>query len=233
MRFKLKNMKAFFIFIIGTLFCGKAFSQCPEPGLKIQSAACDSPSNLRVSAITCHELTVQWRGQQAGVYTIIARSVDSVTGNSYEAQASKYSCDADGNCRAVIPVKEGTYVTYSVQGVCTFGGSTINGYKCEGAKVYIPLCQQEPATTSGKVRVYPNPSTGTLIVEYDNASSAALQFAVFDMAGRNVFSSRGDVIPRANGGYRLDLHNLTTGTYLLFIDNGKEKSQVKFLLTGN
>lgn len=205
-----------------------AFSQCPEPGLKIQSASCDSPRNLSVMAITCPALKVKWQGSQNQTYTIKATETDMLTGQVFETTASSYSCDNNGNCQAAIPVRENTKVNWSVQGNCTEGTNTLTGYQSVGAPVSIPLCQQ--IAGNSLLRVYPNPSNGDLTVEYSGDVSGKTTFTIFDMAGKKVFSQSGDAITSVNGGYKLDLHNLFSGTYLLKISNGKENRKAKFVL---
>src|SRR6185436_5247180 len=122
------------------IFCNASFSQCPEPGLLIQSAACESPANLRVQAIRCPQLTVQWQGQSSQTYVITAWGVDSTTGEPFEAVTSAFSSDGKGTCRATLPAKQNAQVQWTVQGMCTEGNARLYSYTAEGPAVHIPPC---------------------------------------------------------------------------------------------
>ncbi|MCW3110042.1 MAG: hypothetical protein JWQ09_4548 [Segetibacter sp.] len=227
-------MKFFIAFLlILIVFDKNCYSQCPQPGLKIRSTGCDSPSNLSVNNMTCSVLKVKWQGKQNQSYIVKAIGLDPITSKTYEAEASKYSCDNNGNCIATIPIREGTNVSLSVQGICTEGGATIYGYKMEGKEAYIPICKQVTNTTSKLLRAYPNPTTGDLTVGYNGSVTSNTTFSIFDISGKKAFTISGDAVTRTDDGYKINLHGLISGSYLLKVSNGKEESRTKFVLIRN
>ncbi|MBE7172478.1 MAG: T9SS type A sorting domain-containing protein [Williamsia sp.] len=213
-----------------TVLSGTAFCQCPEAGLKTQSSTCDILSNLRVETKTCSTLNLKWKGKQNQVYIVRAVSTNIITAETYEAETLRYSCDFSGNCSAVIPVKVGMNITWSVQGRCTEGGITIYGYKQEGQSVTIPSCSVAPIIVSKTLRTYPNPTAGDLIVDYNGNVNDNTKFTVFDMTGQTILSVSNNAITKTSDGCKLNLHGLTSGSYLLNITNGKEMSQAKFIV---
>jgi len=219
------------LFLFLVFNCIQTFSQCPQPGLQIQSASCDSASNLLVTAISCSEIKVKWQGNQGQSYTVKATGIDAVTNTNYEANVSNHSCGSDGNCQATIAVKENSVVNWSVQSTCTQGGGTISGFVANGMQVTIPACPKPgEIVDSKKLHAYPNPTIGDLTVDYSGMLSAYTKISVFDMTGKKVYSVSANTITRTNTGFKLDLHQLISGNYLLQIVNGKEQSQVKFVL---
>jgi hypothetical protein len=203
-----------------------ARAQCPEQGLKIQSAACDSPSNARVKTVNCQELTVQWQGSADQQYTILATITDTVSGQTQQTTTTRYSCDA-GNCTAKVSVHASEHVTWSVQGSCANNGATFYGTPSQGAPVRVPACL---VAQPGTLHVYPNPSSGQLVVDYTGEMSPQTKFTIVDMTGRQVFSLSGQEAARAGNGYKLDLRGLVSGSYLLKVSSPKEERHALFLL---
>ncbi len=223
-------MKATFLIINMLIaFTYIAQCQCPQPGLKIQSASCEYPNNLRVDTTTCSELKVQWQGRQNQTFKIQAESKDVTTSKTARLDASHYSCDHAGNCVATIAVKSGTVVNWSVQSICTQDGNSLPGYEVQGQPVTIPTC---PAIVSNfpVIRVYPIPTTGILNITYAGQVTSSTVFSVYNIVGKKTLSISGSAISHLNGGYQLNLHGQLSGTYLLTISNGSQRSQTKFIL---
>jgi hypothetical protein len=210
-----------------------SFSQCPEPGLLIQSAACESPANLQVQAICCPQLTVQWQGQASQTYVITAWGIDSATGEPFETVTEKFSCDGKGNCHATLSVKQNALVQWSVQGMCTEGNARLYSFKSDGPAVNTPICTSL-LTNANNLRIFPNPSAGELIVAYNKPPVGSnITFTVFDIAGRKVVTVSGNSLTKTTAGYILKMQGLGTGVYILKIRNGKDEDQGKFILKGN
>jgi hypothetical protein len=72
--------------------------------------------------------------------------------------------------------------------------------------------------------IWPNPVTDTLIVKSDNNISGTL--CIFDLSGKLVFIKK---ITKGSNKLNLDLSNLSTGLYLLAIDNNSDKVIFKFV----
>ncbi len=227
----------FLLSIILSAFCSSVISQCPQPGLKVQSPVCDSPRNLKVNAINCQKLNVGWKGNKDQTYVVEATYMDAATNTIFHAKGTNISCGEYGNCSATISVKEGAKINWNVQSICLIEGATIHSYKVEGKQVFIPYCQ--PVTTregnnitDETIRVYPNPTTGYLTVEYFSNNAGNIQFKIFDMNGKMVWE-KFDVAKKTNNSYKLDLRNLLPGSYMLNVNNGGDVSRVKFVLIRN
>jgi hypothetical protein len=80
------------------------------------------------------------------------------------------------------------------------------------------------------VFVYPNPSRGSLTVNYNNSVTGHTQLNVYDTWGRIVFNKTEAGIKGSNT-YYLDLNKLTPGVYILQLINGTEQKQEKFVIT--
>ncbi len=80
--------------------------------------------------------------------------------------------------------------------------------------------------------MYPNPTTGYLTVEYYSNNTGALQLNVFDMAGKKAFNQSGNAVT-GNNSYKLDLHSLLPGSYMLEVNYNTEVSRIKFVLVRN
>lgn len=210
--------------------------QCPPSVLKIQSSICDTPRNLRVSDIKCATIQLNWQGNKDQKYIIAASGTDNAANTLFETKAAEYSCDENGNCAAAISVKEGAKLNWNIQAICNMNGVTIYSPKVEGKEMVIPPCQSIAAgesndskTNNETIRVYPNPTTGYLTVEYVNKISGAVELKVFDVNGKTAFGKTFKAVTGINK-YVLDLHNLLPGTYLLNLNNGGDIRTTKFVL---
>ena len=135
----------------------------------------------------------------------------------------KINCDGLSHCTATIAVKEGAKVNWSVQAKCENG---IYSDTLKGAEVTIPFCDEQ----SGSIHVYPNPTTGHLTVEYLGFNDGKVQFTIYDMEGKKVFSRMEEVQVGINTPYQFDLDGLAPGLYLLEARNGASVKRVKFTI---
>lgn len=228
-------MKACFFLSLGLfLSVENAFpQQCPKPGLIIQSAACDSPRNLRVDTIACSQLTVSWQGVQSQTYVVKTSNAELATGRNSETETTTYAYDKMGRFTAAVPVKEGSKVSWSVQAICTEGGATFHSAKAEGGEVDVPLCGEAAVNTTQTLQAYPNPSSGDVVVVYNGTVTKETLFALYDVAGKRVLGIQGDAVKRTADGYLLNLRHLTNGAYLLQLTNGAYKGSAKVVLLKN
>ena len=226
------------IYIALIIACTNVFSQqCPPAGLKIQTPACDSPKNLK-AITTCETLHIKWNGNKEQTYIVKATITDPSTNEIFEAEATDNSCADNGNCSATIQVKQGTKVNWKVQSICIINGATFYSPEIEGNETFIPYCESiadnaEKENTDKAIRVYPNPTTGYLTVEYYGKISANMEFRIFDMSGKMVFNTFGNAVANRNNKYQLNLHALASGVYTLTVNNGKDVSKIKVVLSGN
>jgi hypothetical protein len=217
-----KNNKVFYPFLMAT-------AQCPQSGLKIQTTACDSPRNIQVKTIDCRNLRIQWQGNQDQNYILNITSKDVVTGKTQTANSTAYSCDGSGHCIATINVDPGAAVSWNLQSLCSTGGTAVYGYPIVGGPVIMPACFVQNSADN-RMHIYPNPTTGKLTVDYPGDWPSPGSFSILDMTGKKVLSIPAGMATQAGSTYVLDLPRLTSGTYLLKVNNGKERRGSLFVL---
>ena len=74
----------------------------------------------------------------------------------------------------------------------------------------------ENALSQG-VKVYPNPSAGSVFIELDRIEDPNVELQINDVSGRLVFSQSMNV---GNGKIAIE-HNLPEGVYTISVSNGK------------
>lgn len=228
-------MKIFLLITVGMIaWQGISFAQCPSSGLKIQSAACEDPRNLQVDTVSCSELQVKWLGSKTQTYVVKATGTDPITGSNYQTIPSPVSCDNNGVCKATMPVKDGSMVSWSVQAVCSIQGAALYSSEVTGGNTRIPGCQKTPDEDDNKaIHIYPNPANDYLIVQYDGKVSGNTAFGILDITGKKLFSKLEGTAVKAANQYRLDVRGLPPGVYLLEAANDKSTHQSKFVILRN
>ena len=226
-------MKVIFLLYVALIsLSSNIFCQCPQSGLKFQTSTCEMAKDLKLTSITCSEIKVIWQGNYNQKYIVKATSNNSLSNRVTTTNISDYSVDPDGNFQAVISVKPGNNINWSVQGICMQSNGTLNNYSLSGPQAYIPYCDANPSAIK-TLKAYPNPTTGELFVEYNGEISPNTSLTISDVSGKNVFPVSASAVTRLSNGYQLNVHNLVNGTYFLKIINGKDVSQVKFVLLKN
>lgn len=88
------------------------------------------------------------------------------------------------------------------------------------------------AAGENSFRVYPNPGDGNSTIAYSLSEAADVQYEVFDLSGRLVFSV--DAGGQAAGTYTMPVseETLAPGTYLIRMTIGEQVSAQKFVVTG-
>jgi hypothetical protein len=230
-------MRIYLLFIL-MFACCIVNAQCPPASLQIQTPICDSPRNLKANTIDCSKLKVNWKGNKDQTYIVEASCADPNTNSIIKKNGKDVSCDDDGNCSAIIPVKEGVMVNWNVQSECSINSVLFYSYKIEGDSVLIPYCAIASNTITSRnklseaISVFPNPTTGYLTVEYNSNVPGNIKFEIYNSSGMKVFETS-DILKKSNNQHQLDLRHLLSGTYFLKIINGVEATQVRFILMHN
>ena len=106
----------------------------------------------------------------------------------------------------------------------------------EGREVIIPSCKLIAAdndeikeTNTAGLKVYPNPTTGYLTVEYNGSFAGDAHLAIYDLEGKQIFSTSSIAIKGKNL-YGLNLVNISQGTYYLELNNAYEHKRIKFVI---
>lgn len=214
-----------------TVLSHNTFAQCPQPGIKIVSATCEPPKNLKVTALSCSLLTVKWQGNIGQTYILNASYTDAAANTPVAIEGAKFSCDNNVSCVASVPVKEGTAVNWSVQSICSVDSVIFYSSKVNGPDAVVPACEMRRAIVKeNSVHVYPNPAINYLMVQFKGGVTGSIEFKVFDIAGKKVYDKSSDGLQKTSNQYKLDLRNLVAGTYMLELHINNQISQTKFVL---
>lgn len=169
------------------------------------ATSCNKPGNLTTTELSSTSATVNWSAVAgAANYTVQYRlsttstytTAGTVTGTSFTLNgltpAKKYYWRVKANCSNYTNAK--TFTTPA----------------------------NLPAGVSGNLKLYPNPTSGTLFVQYDGPTDASTQIWVSDAAGRVVVQA--DASTLQNG---LSVSTLAPGMYLLHLKVEGEKEKVE------
>lgn len=81
------------------------------------------------------------------------------------------------------------------------------------------------------LKVYPNPTTGDLSIDFKLEETSLLDMIVYDVNGKKVFSSKQKYYPSGVNSENLNLSRYTTkGIYFLDISIGRNKMTKKILI---
>lgn len=168
-------------------------SSCSKPGSMTNTALSSTSATLNWSAVSgAANYTVQYRPSTTSTYT----TAGTVTGTSFTLNglnpATKYYWRVKANCSNYTNAK--TFTTPA----------------------------NLPAGESGNLKLYPNPTTGTLYVLYDGPTDLSTRIWVSDAAGRVVIQATDTSIQDG-----LSVGALAPGMYLLHLKVEGEKEKVE------
>ncbi len=133
----------------------------------------------------------------------------STTGAIYE------SC-TNGNC-------SNFYVIWDVTGA----GFTVEAVNACGTSPSFSLNQNCRISESGEkdTKVYPNPTTGQLTVEFTSEMGGMYNLTITDMSGKTIYNTDVNATSGMNQ-QRIDLESANPGMYMLYIRDGQGKISV-------
>ena len=103
-------------------------------------------------------------------------------------------------------------------------------FRCENYKVSGTSVPETPAAVETSVMLYPNPVQGEATVSFEMTESANVNYQVFDLTGRMVMSQSVGRMTEGSHEFRINTENLSTGSYVLRLNQGGNSSCVKFLV---
>lgn len=130
--------------------------------------------------------------------------------------------------------EEGTFVTEypgvhntGVIYAATYGKGV---FRCENYKKTALSVPETPAVVETTVSLYPNPVQGMATVSYNATENAEVSYQVYDLMGRMVMSQRIGRVAEGDHQFNFSTDNLSTGSYILRLNQGGNSSCVKFLV---
>lgn len=88
---------------------------------------------------------------------------------------------------------------------------------------------EEQAVLTASANIFPNPANGDITVYYSSPVNSPVDFYVFDVAGKIMFTQSMEAFVGENT-FHFDLNGLNSGIYFLQIRNGNEITHKKFLI---
>jgi hypothetical protein len=80
------------------------------------------------------------------------------------------------------------------------------------------------------VSMYPNPVQGEATVSFNVTENTDVNFQVFDLTGRVVMSQNMGRFTEGEQEFRINTESLSTGSYILRLNQGGNSSCVKFMV---
>ncbi len=103
-------------------------------------------------------------------------------------------------------------------------------FRCENYKVSGTSVPETPAVVETSVMLYPNPVQGEATVSFNVTESTNVNYQVFDLTGRMVMNQSVGRLTEGAHEFRINTENLSTGSYILRLNQGANSSCVKFLV---
>ena len=104
-------------------------------------------------------------------------------------------------------------------------------FRCENYKKEFFSVPETPAMVeSSIVSMYPNPVQGEATVSFNVTENTDVNFQVFDLTGRVVMSQNMGRFTEGEQEFRINTESLSTGSYILRLNQGGNSSCVKFMV---
>ena len=103
-------------------------------------------------------------------------------------------------------------------------------FRCENYKKEFTPVPETPAVENVTISMYPNPVSDQATVSFNLESNANVSYQVFDMTGRMVMSKNVGQFGEGSHQVTINTENLSTGSYILRLNQGASSSAVKFLV---
>jgi hypothetical protein len=218
--------------------CFSAFAtvwgQDPCTTVRVQSPVVSKPAEA-TSNITgnCNEVRISWKGNPQQTYIVSGTYTDRNTGLNTQVEAGNSITCNDTECTAILAVKPGNTLTWSIQAVEMLQGRTFYSYPFRGEQQGCEdaLTDNRPLTASRsanndalkkglpvktELMVYPNPATGELIIRWSDAYQGAANLSILDAGGKIMKQS---AIQKQQLNYldRISVSGLLPGIYFMQI----------------
>jgi hypothetical protein len=196
--------------IIATALClclitAGAFAQPQCAGMKIETAAVPKPADLTMTLKNCNEAILSWTGSPDQTYIIsVTYTGDNMKTLTAEVTNASIICDKNFNCSAVIPLRQDTWLNWSIQAVGTADSRKFYSYPvrgesagCNGRDIVVtnktnsevkPGMNAAVPLIKPELLVYPNPVTGDLTIKWSSMYKGNARLHIMDASGKTVRS---------------------------------------------
>ena len=103
-------------------------------------------------------------------------------------------------------------------------------FRCENYKQESGAGIDDNTIAETTVSMYPNPVKGEAVVSFNVNGDANVSFQVFDMTGRMVMSQNLGRFAQGNQEVRINMSNLSAGSYILRLNQNSNSSCAKFMV---
>ena len=103
-------------------------------------------------------------------------------------------------------------------------------FRCENYKVSGTSVTEAPAAVETTVSLYPNPVQGMATVSFNATENTDVNYQVFDLTGRMVMSQNIGRVAEGTQEFSINTENLSTGSYILRLNQGANSSCTKFMV---
>ena len=202
-------------------------SQCNN-NIKIISPVSKKPTEPVVS-FTCSTFTVKWKGQsdQSFIVKLVEKTqehkiMDTITTTNYSFDGIFYS--------TTFNVQQNSLAYWTIEATALRNNIRYYSYGLKGMNP-VPVCAAIAVAKDGEkanalsiisgekmlVSIYPNPVQSTLNIEFNGKSTLKKTISIYDVNGKLLVakSSASDT--------RIDVKQLTAGTYLIKITDESDK----------
>lgn len=122
----------------------------------------------------------------------------------------------------------GTYKAKVFAGATVFDANNCYTLLAEISSSPFRTVELAPEVVASKLtNIYPNPSYGNMMVEYNSSSNAQVQLVAYDITGRVIFNQTSSANEGINT-YQVNINNIASGLYVFEVRNGAEVSRMKF-----
>jgi len=103
-------------------------------------------------------------------------------------------------------------------------------FRCENYKKTATSVPETPVVVETTVSLYPNPVQGMATVSFNVTGNTEVSYQVFDLMGRMVKCESIGRVAEGNHEFSINTENLSTGSYILRLNQGGTSNCVKFMV---
>ena len=103
-------------------------------------------------------------------------------------------------------------------------------FRCENYKITGAGITENSTDDNVNVSMYPNPVSSQATVSFDLKESCNVSYQVFDLTGRMVMNQNMGRMTEGEHQINLNVENLSSGSYILRLNQGAKNNSVKFMV---